>query len=105
MSLLTDDVLFFYSNGSAIVGKEAFAAAITANWKRIDRYSYTTHDPIRLAQSDTAAAVIYTFSWSGVSEGTEVSGGGGGIRLFHREPHGWRIAHKPLSAGQWKPDG
>jgi ketosteroid isomerase-like protein len=32
LSLLTDDVAFFYSNGSALWGKEAFAATMTANW-------------------------------------------------------------------------
>jgi ketosteroid isomerase-like protein len=103
LSLLTDDVVFFYSNGSAFWGKEAFAAAITANWKRIDRYRYTTDDSIWLAQSDTAAAVIYTYSWSGVADGKEISGGGRGTRIFRREPTGWRIAHEHLSAGQWKP--
>jgi ketosteroid isomerase-like protein len=103
LPLLTDDVVLFYSNGSAIWGKDAFATAITANWKRIERYNYTTDDSIWLALSDTAAAVIYTFSWSGVADGKEVSGGGRGTRIFRREPNGWRIAHEHLSAGQWKP--
>jgi len=35
LPLLTDDVALFYSNGSAVWGRDAFAAAITANWKRI----------------------------------------------------------------------
>lgn len=52
LSLLTDDVAFFYSNGSALWGKEAFAATMTANWKLIDRYNYTTLDAIWLAQSE-----------------------------------------------------
>ena len=29
LNLLTDDVVMFYSNGSAIVGKNAFAAVMT----------------------------------------------------------------------------
>ena len=78
LPLLTDDVALFYSNGSSVWGKDAFAAAITANWKRIDGYNYTTDDSIWLAQSDGAAAVIYTFSWSGTADGKEVSGGGRG---------------------------
>ena len=74
LPLLTDDVALFYSNGTAIWGKEAFTAAITANWKRIERYHYQTDESIWLAQSDTAAGVIYTFSWSGVAGGQEISG-------------------------------
>jgi len=81
---------------------EAFATAIMANWKRIDHYHYTTDDSIWVAQSDTAAAVIYTFSWSGVVDGKEVKGGRRGTRVFRREPDGWRIAHEHLSTGQWK---
>jgi ketosteroid isomerase-like protein len=49
--------------------------------------------------------VIYTFSWSGVAGGQEVSGHGRGTRLFRREADGWRIAHEHLSTGQWKPTG
>ncbi len=102
LPLLTDDVALFYSNGSAVWGTEAFATAIMANWKRIDQYQYTSDDSIWVAQSDTAAAVIYTFSWSGVVEGKEVKGGGRGTRVFRREPNGWRIAHEHLSTGMWK---
>jgi ketosteroid isomerase-like protein len=103
LSLLTDDVAFFYSNGSALWGKEAFAATMTANWKLIDRYNYTTLDAIWPAQSETVAAVIYTFLWSGVAGGRDVSGGGRGTRVFRRDRTGWRIAHEHLSAGDWKP--
>jgi ketosteroid isomerase-like protein len=102
LPLLTDDVALFYSNGSSIWGKDAFATAIIANWKRIDDYSYTTDDSIWLAQSDSVAAVIYTFSWSGMVNSKQVSGGGRGTRVFRREPSGWRIAHEHLSVGQWK---
>ena len=102
LALLADDVALFYSNGSALWGKAAFASAMTANWKLIDRYSYSTLDAIWLAQSETAAAVIYTFSWSGRAGGRDVSGGGRGTRVFRRERAGWCIAHEHLSAGDWK---
>jgi hypothetical protein len=70
---------------------------------------YTTLNSIWVAQSDTAAAVIYSFSWSGIADGKNVSGGGRGTRVFRRDrdegsfdgPR-WRIAHEHLSAGQWK---
>jgi ketosteroid isomerase-like protein len=102
LALLTDDVALFYSNGSALWGKDAFAAAMTANWKLISGYRYSTLDAIWLAESDATAAVIYTFSWSGVAGGKDVSGGGRGTRVFRHEAAGWRIAHEHLSAGTWK---
>jgi ketosteroid isomerase-like protein len=104
LPLLTDDVVFLYSSGSAIWGKEAFAEAITVNWKLIEDYTYRTLEAVWLAHSDAAAAVAYHFSWSGMANGTEVGGEGRGTRVFRREPEGWRIAHEHLSQGQWKPE-
>ena len=101
LSLLTDDVVLFYSNGAAIVGKDAFASVITASWKRVSDYKYSTLDTIWLAQSDDIAAVIYSFAWSGAAQGQAISGAGRGTRVFRREPSGWRIAHEHLSAGEW----
>ena len=103
LALMTDDVALFYSNGRALWGKAAFAEAMAANWRLVERYSYSTLEAIWPAQSDAAAAVIYAFAWSGVSGGREVSGGGRGTRVFRREPDGWRLAHEHLSAGDWKP--
>lgn len=102
LGLLSDDVAFFYSNGTALWGKDAFARVMTANWKLVGDYKYATIESIWLADADAAAAVIYTFSWSGVAGGNAVSGGGRGTRLFRKERAGWRIAHEHLSAGDWK---
>ncbi|HEY1708237.1 MAG TPA: nuclear transport factor 2 family protein [Rhizomicrobium sp.] len=104
LDLLTGDVALFYSNGTALWGKEQFTAVMTANWKLVQDYKYTTVEAIWLAQSDTAAAAIYTFSWSGLAGGNAVSGGGRGTRVFRKEGSDWRIAHEHLSAGQWKPE-
>jgi ketosteroid isomerase-like protein len=103
VALMTDDVALFYSNGTALWGKAAFAEAMAANWKLVDRYSYSTLDAVWAAQSEGAAAVYYAFAWSGVAGGREVSGGGRGTRVFRKEPGGWRLSHEHLSAGDWKP--
>jgi ketosteroid isomerase-like protein len=103
LALLTDDVVFFYSNGSAIIGKDAFASLMTANWKLVSDYEYSTVDSSWIAQSERAASVIYSFAWSGVAGGNKISGGGRGTRVLSNDGSGWRIAHEHLSAGQWKP--
>lgn len=102
LSLLTEDVVLFYNNGSALWGKEAFAATMTASWKVVSDYKYSTIDTVWLAQSEDIAAVIYIFSWSGLAGGNEVKGGGRGTRVFRRGPHGWQIAHEHLSVGTRK---
>jgi ketosteroid isomerase-like protein len=101
LALLTDDVVFFYSNGSAIVGKDAFAALMTANWKVLSDYEYSTAESIWVAHSESAACVIYSFAWSGVAGGAKVGGSGRGTRVLSKDGAGWRIAHEHLSAGDW----
>ena len=102
LALLTDDVALFYSNGAALWGKDAFASTMTASWKLVSDYKYSTVESVWTAQSDTMAAVIYRFAWSGVVGGNEVKGAGCGTRVLRREPEGWRIAHEHLSNGSWK---
>jgi ketosteroid isomerase-like protein len=102
LALLTGDVVFFYSNGTAIRGKEALAATMTSSWRVVEDYKYSTLASAWVAQSDAAAAVVYSFAWSGVARGQEVSGGGRGTRVFQRGPDGWLIAHEHLSTGQWE---
>jgi ketosteroid isomerase-like protein len=104
LALLTDDVVFFYSNGTAIRGKDAFAAVMTASWSVVETYEYSTLESAWIDQSEAAAAVIYSFAWSGVARGQDVSGGGRGTRVFRKAPGaGWLISHEHLSTGQWTP--
>jgi ketosteroid isomerase-like protein len=102
-ALLADDVVFFYSNGTELIGKDAFAAVMATNWQMVEDYRYSTLDPVWIAQSDAAAAVVYGFAWSGVARGQSVSGGGRGTRVFRKGPRGWLIAHEHLSVGQRAP--
>jgi len=103
LALLADGVVFFYSNGTTIVGKDAFAAVMTASWKVVENYRYESRGSEWVTQSADAASVIYSFAWSGVARGAEVSGGGRGTRVFARQANGgWLVAHEHLSNGAWK---
>jgi ketosteroid isomerase-like protein len=102
LALLTDDVVFFYSNGSAIRGKAAFASLMTASWQIVKDYKYTTLEAAWAVETDTSASVIYAFEWSGKAGENPVSGGGRGTRvLLKTADRGWLIAHEHLSNGQW----
>jgi ketosteroid isomerase-like protein len=103
LALLTDDVVFFYSNGSAHWGREAIRDAIQENWDKLDRDNYATRDHVWLAESDGAAVCAYSFAWSAIMDGREVGGRGRGTIILRREPQGWRIASEHLSQGRWKP--
>ncbi len=103
MTLLSDDVVFFYSNGTAHFGRDAIRVAIQANFASIKDDNYRTHDHIWLAQSDTAAACVYSFSWMGTMDGKPVSGRGRGTSILRCEADGWRIVNEHFNQGRWKP--
>ncbi|MEJ0065488.1 MAG: nuclear transport factor 2 family protein [Caulobacteraceae bacterium] len=84
LALLSDDIVFFYSNGTTIRGKDAFAAMMTSSWKLIENYKYSTLESAWI--TDAAAAVIYSFAWSGSVRDQEVSGSGRGTRVFCKMP-------------------
>ena len=103
MELLSDDAVFFYSNGSAHFGKAAIRAAIKANFDSIKDDNYATHDKVWLAQGKDTAACMYSFDWEGTMDGKKVRGRGRGTTVLRRDPDGWRIMHEHLSQGRWRP--
>jgi ketosteroid isomerase-like protein len=103
LSLLTDDVIFFYSDGSTIVGKDSFSVLMTANWKMVIDYVYSTANPVWVAQTESAATVVYSFTWTGKVGDQAVGGAGRATRVLKNDGSGWCIAHEHLSAGDWKP--
>ena len=103
LALLADEVVFFFSNGTTIVGKDAFAKTMTAAWSVIENYKYESAGSDWLTQTDAAAAVIYSFAWSGVARGQDMSGAGRGTRVFAMQSDGrWLMTHEHISKGQWK---
>ena len=103
LALLTNDVVLFYSNGTVLRGKEAFAANMTAAWAVIENYKYSTLESSWLTQPNgDTAAVIYSLAWSGTARGQEVGGGGRGTRVFCKAADGgWLLSHEHLSNGAW----
>jgi ketosteroid isomerase-like protein len=102
LALLADGVVFFFSNGTTIVGKDAFSASMTAAWSVIENYKYESGESDWLAVTDAAAAVIYRFAWSGVARGVDVHGAGRGTRVFTKQLNaGWVLTHEHISSGQW----
>jgi ketosteroid isomerase-like protein len=103
LALLTEDVIFFYSNGSAVVGKDEFASLMTSSWKVVDDYAYSAADEVWVVESNTVASVIYSFTWTGKVRDQAIGGAGRATRVLRNDGSGWRIAHEHLSAGDWKP--
>lgn len=103
LALLTDQVVLFFSNGTTIVGKDAFAATMKQAWGVLENYKYESDGLDWLTQTDTAAAVIYRFAFTATARGQDVSGAGRGTRVFAKQPDGrWLMTHEHISTGRWK---
>jgi ketosteroid isomerase-like protein len=102
MELITDDAVYFWSNGSAMFGKAAIAEAMKSNFAGIDDDTYDVHDVTWLAESDEVAACVFRFEWTGRMDGETVGGRGRGASVLKRVGGEWRIVHENLSQGDWK---
>ena len=100
LEMTADDAIFWFSDRSAHVGKDAIARAIQTNFDAIKNEQYRITDLTWLAASEDIAACVYKFRWSGEVAGKAASGGGRGTSLLRRIDGQWRLAHEHLSSGK-----
>ena len=99
LSLIDENAVYWFSNETCHVGKEAIEAAIRHNFETIKEENYRISDVVWLAQSSDSAACIYRFDWSGKIDGAPVSGSGRGTTVLARRGDSWVIVHEHLSQG------
>ena len=99
LSLLADDAVLFYSNGT-VLQKADFASVMVAAWKVVENYRYATTNVTWLVDTNATAVVVYGFEWSGVARDQQISGSGRATRVFQKSGPGWLLTHEHLSVGQ-----
>ncbi|MEM1027150.1 MAG: DUF4440 domain-containing protein [Planctomycetota bacterium] len=99
LALVDPEAVYWFSNGTCHVGKDAVAAAIRANFEAIEAEDYRLVDPVWIAKSEDTAVCTYRFEWAGVIQGQSMSGAGRGTCVWARRDTGWRITHEHLSQG------
>jgi uncharacterized protein (TIGR02246 family) len=102
LELIADDAVYFWSDGSAMFGKEAIAEGLRGNFVGIENDTYDVFDVKWLVESDDAAACVFRFEWTGEVDGTTVGGSGRGASVLRRIDGEWRLVHENLSRGEWK---
>jgi ketosteroid isomerase-like protein len=102
LAWMTDDVVFFYSNQTTHIGKAAIRAALKDIFGGIEDDTYRTEDVTWLLLTDSSAACVYHFRWTGRMDGKPVGGKGRGTSVFRRDADGWRLAHEHLSQGPYR---
>lgn len=95
--LITEDATYWFNDGS-FVGHEAIKGALRKTWATIQDETYTIENPQWIAVSETAAACIYTFHWSGLIDGKQFKGKGRGTSVLKKVGDQWKVVHDHLSS-------
>ena len=101
LSLIDEEAIFFFSNQSVHVGKQAVERAIRHNFEVIKDDTYSISNLTWLVQSNDVAACVYDFAWSGTVHGEPASGSGRGTTILKRVDNQWRVLHEHLSQGKF----
>jgi ketosteroid isomerase-like protein len=100
LSLIADNAIYWFSDGTAHVGKAAVEKAIRRNSELIKNETYKISDIVWLAESAEVAACVYRFDWSGIYNGSPASGSGRGTCVLARRGDSWKVVHEHLSKGE-----
>jgi ketosteroid isomerase-like protein len=100
LRLIDDDAVYWFSDGTAHVGKSAIERAIRRNFKLIKDETYRISDVVWVAHTSDIAACVYRFDWSGILAGTPASGWGRGTAVLARRGDSWVVVHEHLSKGE-----
>src|SRR4051812_5915198 len=84
LRLIDDRAVYWFSDGSAHVGKAAVERAIRRNFELITDETYRISEIVWLTESPDIAACTYRFDWSGVLHGERASGSGRGTCVLAR---------------------
>jgi ketosteroid isomerase-like protein len=100
MQCVDTDALYWFSDGSAHVGKEAVQRVIQRNKDLIRDETYRIVQLRWLAESADVAVCVFRFEWSGVIHGSPASGAGRGTIVLARRGASWAVVHEHLSKGE-----
>jgi uncharacterized protein (TIGR02246 family) len=100
LNLIAEDAVFLFSNGTTHLGKSAIRQVLAANFATIKDEIYRLSNVHWLATSDSVAACVFEFNWSGTINGEPASGHGRGTSVIRKDKGEWLVAHEHLSAGK-----
>jgi len=100
LSLIDDEAIYWFSDGTSHAGKAAVERAIRRNFELITDETYRISEIVWVAESSDVATCIYRFDWSGMIRGAAASGSGRGTSVLKRRGDSWVVVHEHLSKGQ-----
>ena len=99
LGMIDDDAVYWFSDGSAHVGKAAIERVLRRNADLIRDETYAISDVVWIAETPDIAACTFRFDWSGTVRGAPASGSGRGTMVLSRRGASWVVVHEHLSKG------
>src|SRR5262245_2519991 len=99
LRLIDDDAVYWFSDGTAHVGKAAIERVLRRNADLIRDETYRISEVAWRAESADVAACTFRFDWTGLVHGKPASGSGRGTLVLARRGASWVIVHEHLSKG------
>ena len=101
LALVDERAVYLFSDESVHIGKRAVAKVLRRNFDLIRNERYSIENLTWLAKTETVAACVYDYSWSGTINGEPASGSGRGTTVLQRSNDGWKVVHEHLSRGKF----
>src|SRR5579863_383152 len=99
LSMIADDALYWFSNGTSHDGKSQIAAAFKFNADANKDDTYNT-GPLRwIVKTPSCAVCTYAFHWTGKVNGQSAEGSGRGTSVLEKRGDNWMVVHEHLSKG------
>lgn len=99
LSMIADDAVYFFSDESVHVGRDAIERVLRRNFQAIQDESYVLDNLVWLAEGEDVAACVYDYRWSGTVRGRPAAGTGRGTTVLRRAGDDWELVHEHLSRG------
>ena len=93
--LIHEDAYFIFSDGT-YRGKKEIEKVFTRNFNTIKEEIYVIKNIEWIIETNDMALCIYEFTWKGVINEKETSGGGRGSSVFIKSEKGWQIIQEHL---------
>ena len=100
LNMIDEEAVYWFSDGTQYVVKNAVGSAIRHNFESIKDETYAIEDVKWLLKTEDTAVCIFRFVWSGIVRGESASGEGRGTVVLKRNGDSWQIIHEHLSKGE-----
>jgi ketosteroid isomerase-like protein len=100
LSMIAEEAVYWFSDGTQYVGQKAVEAAIHLNFESIKDETYAISEVKWLLKTKEAAVCIFKFTWSGIVRGESASGEGRGTAVLKHDGDSWQMIHEHLSKGE-----